>query len=141
MLPDTGLRPPDGSLVAAERSASSYLDWWIVAMDRNGILRWQATRDCATTGDEFPNSLFVLGDGTTIVSGVGGPNPGCVYLQGVTAGYSPAGTELWEGFAAAPLSWAIPLRTCAVVATGGLDGLTTAWLLPRSRRYPHVAAR
>ncbi len=133
---------PDGSLVAAgTTSASSYLDWWIVAMDRNGILRWQATRDRATTGDEFPNSLFVLGDGTTIVSGVGGPNPGGVYLQGVTAGYSPAGTELWEGFAAAPLSWAIPLRTRAVVATGGLDGLTTAWLLPRSRRYPHVAAR
>ncbi len=141
---------PNGSLVAAgTASASSYLNWWIVAMDRNGILRWQATRNRATTGDEIPNSLFVLGDGTTIVSGVGGPNVsnpfGGVYLQGVTAGYSPTGTELWEGFAAAPLSWAIPLQTRAVVATGGLDGLTTAWRIPRSqqryRQTDHGAAR
>lgn len=126
---------PDGSLVAAgSASASSYLNWWIVAMDRDGNVRWQATRDRATTGDESPNGLFVLGDGTTVVSGVGGPTvsspTGSVYLQGVTAGYGPTGAALWEGFAPVSISWAIPLPTGAVVATGGSDALTTAWSLP-----------
>lgn len=127
------LTADNGLVAAGQASASSYLNWWIVAMDRSGRLRWQATRDRAVTGDEIPASLFVLRDGTTVVSGAGGPNIGSSYLQGVVAGYSRTGTPLWEGFAAAPLFWAIPLPNGVVVGTGGSNVLTTAWRPPRSR--------
>ena len=65
---------PDGSLaVAGQTYSAGYYDWWIVAMDNNGVVRWQARRDRAVTGDEIPAAVFVLADGTTVVSGSGGP--------------------------------------------------------------------
>lgn len=65
---------PDGSLVVAGHTATGgYFDWWIVAMNTNGAVRWQTLRNDAVTGDELPAAVFVLADGTTVVSGTGGP--------------------------------------------------------------------
>jgi PKD repeat protein len=123
---------PDGSLVVAGRTATGgYFDWWIVAMNSNGTVRWLALRDAALSGDEFPTSIFVLADGTTVVSGTGGPVThdilGNSYMQGVTAGYSSNGTLLWEAFSKLGTVWATPLPNGDVCATGGYDALITCW--------------
>ena len=80
----------------AGTSTGGYFDWWIVSLNTNGAIRWQARRDEALSGDEVPAAVFVLADGTTVVSGTGGPVIhdilGNSYMQGVTAGYSPNGT-------------------------------------------------
>ena len=123
---------PDGSLVIAGRTSSGgYFDWWIVSLNTNGAIRWQARRDEAPSGDEVPAAVFVLADGTTVVSGTGGPVIhdilGNSYLQGVTAGYSPNGTLLWEAFSRLPTAWATALPNGDVCATGGYDAFTTCW--------------
>jgi hypothetical protein len=123
---------PDGSLVVAGRTATGgYFDWWIVAMNTDGTVKWQALRDAAVSGDEFPAAIFVLADGTTVVSGTGGPVThdilGNSYMQGVTAGYSSNGTLLWEGFSKLPTVWATALPNGDVCATGGYDALITCW--------------
>ncbi len=122
---------PDGSLVVAgQASAGAYFDWWIVAMDNNGIVRWQARRNRAATGDEIPAAVFVLADGTTVVSGSGGPtiqDSLGTHMQGVTAGYSPKGTLLWEAFSRLPAVWATSPANGEVCATGGFDALITCW--------------
>ncbi len=122
---------PDGSIVVAG-SAGVYLDWWIVAINPNGTLKWQARRDRAGAGDEIPAAVFVLPDGTTVVSGIGGPRSlpdplGNTYLQGVIAGYSPSGVELWNGFAKLGIAWAVPLPNGDLCAAGGYDALVTCW--------------
>ena len=123
---------PDGSLVVAGRTSSGgYFDWWIVSLNTNGAVRWQARRDEALSGDEVPAAVFVLADGTTVVSGTGGPVIhdilGNSYMQGVTAGYSPNGTLLWEAFSRLPTAWATALPNGDVCATGGYDAFTTCW--------------
>jgi len=123
---------PDGSLVVAgQTSSGGYFDWWIVAFNTNGAVRWQALRDAAVTGDEIPAAVFVLADGTTVVSGTGGPVTrdilGNSYMQGVTAGYSTNGTLLWEAFSKLPTVWAAALPSGDVCATGGYDALITCF--------------
>ncbi len=50
------------------------------------------------------------------------------YRQGVTAGYSPNGTLLWEAFSKLPTVWATALPNGEdVCATGGYDALITCW--------------
>jgi PKD domain/PQQ-like domain len=126
---------PDGSLVVAGGTSSGgYFDWWIVALDTNGAVRWQARRDAAVAGDEIPAAIFVLADGTTVVSGTGGPVTrdilGNSYMQGVTAGYSSSGTLVWEAFSKLPTTWATALPNGDVCATGGYDALITCWEVP-----------
>jgi PKD repeat protein len=123
---------PDGSLVVAGHTATGgYFDWWIVAVNTNGTVKWQALRDAAVSGDELPATVFVLADGTTVVSGTGGPVThdilGNSYMQGVTAGYSSNGTLLWEAFSKLPTVWATALPNGDVCATGGYDALITCW--------------
>ncbi len=123
---------PDGSLVVAGRTATGgYFDWWIVAMNTNGTVRWQTLRDAAVSGDELPSAVFVLADGTIVVSGTGGPVTrdilGNSYMQGVTAGYSSNGTLLWEAFSKLPTVWATALPNGDVCATGGYDALITCF--------------
>jgi PKD repeat protein len=132
---------PDGSIVAAGyTSGTGYLDWWIVAMEASGAVRWQARRDRVPSPDEMPSVVFVLGDGTTVVSGLGGPlggptPTGMSYPQGVTAGYSPDGTLLWEGFSTLPTIWAAALPSGDVCATGGDDALITCFQVPGTKNY------
>ncbi len=123
---------PDGSLsVAGRASSGGYFDWWIVSLNTNGNVRWQARRDAAISGDEVPAAVFVLDDGTTVVSGTGGPVIrdilGNAYMQGVTAGYGPDGTLLWEAFSRLPTVWASPLPNGDVCATGGYDALISCF--------------
>lgn len=123
---------PDGSVVVAGASSGGgYFDWWIVAVESTGVLRWQTARNAALTGDEIPSSVFVQPDGTAVVSGIGGPVVrdilGNSYLQGVIAGYSPAGAQLWEGFARMGVTWAAPLGNGDVCGAGGYDALVTCW--------------
>ena len=123
---------PHGSLVVAgQTSSGGYFDWWIVAFDTNGGVRWQARRDAAVAGDEIPAAVFVLDDGTTVASGTGGPVTrdilGNSYMQGVTAGYSSNGTLLWEAFSKLPTVWATSLPNGDVCATGGYDAFITCF--------------
>ena len=136
---------PDGSLVAiGYASSTGCIDWWTVAMETSGAVRWQAIRDRSVQCyDEYPRSVFVLADGTAVVSGIGGPlvgptPSGMSYLQGVTAGYSPNGTLLWEGFATLPIVWAAALPSGEVCATGGYDALITCWEVPGSANFQPV---
>ena len=82
----------------------------------------------------MPAAVLVLADGTTVVSGVGGPvirDPiGNSYMQGVTAGYSQNGTLLWEAFSRLPTVWATALPNGDVCATGGYDALITCFDVP-----------
>jgi hypothetical protein len=129
---------PDGSLAVAGRTSSGgYFDWWIVSLGTDGSVRWQARRDEALSGDEVPAAVFVLADGTTVVSGTGGPvihdQIGNSYMQGVTAGYSSNGTLLWEAFSRLPTAWGTALPNGDVCATGGYDALTTCWRVPSTQ--------
>ena len=124
---------PDGNLVAAgQASVSGCLSWWTVALNAtNGAVRWQALRDTTPLClDEVPAVVFVLPDGTTVVSGTGGPPVvvmGSSYLRGATVGYSPNGTVLWEAFSPAATVWAAALPSGDVCATGGADALITCF--------------
>ena len=71
--------------------------------------------------------MLVLADGTTVVTGRGGPNLPGGYMPGVTAGYSPNGTLLWEAFSKLATVWATALPNGDVCATGGYDALITCW--------------
>lgn len=125
----------DGSLVVAGRtSAGGYFDWWTVALNGDGSIKWQTRRDMALSGDEVPATIFVRADGTTVVSGISGPVTrdilGNSYLQGVTVGYDPAGVPQWEAFAKLPITGATPLPNGDICATGGYDALVTCWRVP-----------
>ncbi|MGZ8755488.1 MAG: PKD domain-containing protein, partial [Acidimicrobiia bacterium] len=60
-------------------------------------------------------------------TGPGGPNLPGGFIPGVTAGYSPNGTLLWEAFSLLATVWAIELPNGDVCATGGYDALINCW--------------
>jgi hypothetical protein len=117
----------DGSLVVAGQAARGFLDWYTVAFETTGAVRWEAVRDGGLNTDEIPRGVLVLADGTTVVTGRGGPNLPGGFIQGVTAGYSPNGTLLWEAFSRMETVWATALPNGDVCATGGYDALITCW--------------
>jgi len=119
---------PDGSLVVTGQAARGFLDWYTVAFETTGVVRWEAVRDGGLNTDEIPRAVLVMADGTTVVTGPGGPNLPGGFIQGVTAGYSPNGTLLWEGFSGLATVWATALPNGEdVCATGGYDALITCW--------------
>ena len=120
-------KAPDGSLVVTGPASRGFLDWYTVAFETTGAVRWEAVRDGGLNTDEIPASVLVLADGTTVVTGRGGPNLPGGYWPGVTAGYSSNGTLLWEGFSKLPTVWATALPSGDVCATGGYDALITCW--------------
>jgi hypothetical protein len=120
-------KSPDGSLVVTGQAARGFLDWYTVAFEITGAVRWEAVRDGGLNTDEIPAGVLVLADGTTVVTGRGGPNLPGGYIQGVTAGYSPNGTLLWEAFSRLETVWATALPNSDVCATGGYDALITCW--------------
>ncbi len=125
-------RAPDGSMVATGQAQRGFLDWYTVAFETSGAIRWSAVRDGGLNTDEIPRALLVLDDGTTVVTGRGGPNLPGGFIPGVTAGYGPDGTLLWEAFSALETVWAGALPTDHVCATGGYDALITCWRVPGS---------
>ncbi len=118
---------PDGSLVVTGQTNRGFLDWYTVAFETSGAVRWEAVRDGGLNTDEIPAGVLVMSDGTTVVTGRGGPNLPGGYWPGVTAGYASNGTLLWEGFSKLPTVWATALPNGDVCATGGYDALITCW--------------
>ena len=112
---------PDGRLVATGQASRGFLDWYTVAFETTGAVRWEAVRDGGLNTDEIPAGLFVLPDGTTVVTGKGGPNLPGGFIPGVTAGYSSSGILLWEAFSPLATVWATALPNGDVCATGGYD--------------------
>jgi hypothetical protein len=67
-------KAPDGSLVVAGQANRGFLDWYTVALETTGAVRWEAVRDGGLNTNEIPAGVLVLADGTTVVTGRGGPN-------------------------------------------------------------------
>jgi Fibronectin type III domain len=118
---------PGGGVVVAGQTSRGFLDWYTVALAPNGAVRWEAVRDGGLNTNEIPAGISVLADGTTVVTGIGGPNLPGGFIQGVTAGYGTSGTLLWESFARMATVWETALPTGDVCATGGYDALVTCW--------------
>lgn len=118
---------PDGSLVVTGQASRGFLDWYTVGLETTGAIRWQAVRDGGLNTDEIPRAVLVLADGTAVVTGPGGPNLPGGYIQGVTAGYGPDGTLLWEAFSRMATVWAAALPGGDVCDTGGYDALVTCF--------------
>ena len=126
----TGLRmdlAPGGSLVVAGQASRGFLDWYTVAFETTGAVRWEAVRDGGLNTDEVPRGVLVLSDGTTVVTGPGGPNLPGGYIRGVTAGYDASGSLQWEAFSRVATTWVVALPNDDVCATGGYDALITCW--------------
>ena len=121
-------KAPDGSLVVAGQANRGFLDWYTVAFATTGAVRWEAVRDGGLNTNEVPQGVLVMEDGTTVVTGPGGPNLPGGFIPGVTAGYSSNGTLLWEAFSRLATVWVTALPNGAdVCATGGYDALITCW--------------
>ena len=118
---------PDGSLVATGQASRGFLDWYTVAFETTGEVRWEAVRDGGLNTDEIPAAVLVLADGTTVVTGKGGPNLPGGFIPGVTVGYSPAGELEWEAFSPFATVWVTDLPNGDVVATGGFDAYVAAF--------------
>ena len=118
---------PDGSLVVTGQTNRGFLDWYTVAFETTGAVRWEAVRDGGLNTDEIPAGVLVLADGTTVVTGKGGPNLPGGYIPGVTAGYSAGGELLWEAFSRMATVWATALPNGDVCAAGGYDAFITCW--------------
>lgn len=112
---------PDGSVVATGQASRGFLDWYTVAFETSGAVRWEAVRDGGLNTDEIPAGLLVLPDGTSVVTGRGGPTLPGGFWGGVTAGYSSDGTLVWEAFSPLVTVWASALPNGDVCATGGYD--------------------
>lgn len=120
-------KAPDGSLVATGQASRGFLDWYTVAFETTGAVRWEAVRDGGLNTDEIPAAVLVLPDGTSVVTGKGGPNLPGGFIPGVTAGYSSAGVLLWEAFSPLATVWVTNLPNGDVVATGGYDAYLAAF--------------
>jgi len=118
---------PDGSIVATGQALRGFLDWYTVAFEATGAVRWEAVRDGGLNTDEIPAAVLVLPDGSTVVTGKGGPNLPGGFIPGVTVGYSSTGTLLWEAFSPLVTVWAIALPNGDVCATGGYDAYLAAF--------------
>ncbi len=71
--------------------------------------------------------MLALPDGTTVVTGRGGPNLPGGYIPGVIVGYDSSGIPVWEAFAPMATVWAVALPSGDVCASGGYDALVTCW--------------
>ncbi len=118
---------PDGSLVVAGQASRGFLDWYTVAFETGGAVRWETVRDGGLNTDEIPAGVLAMADGTTVVTGRGGPNLPGGYIQGVTAGYDQSGTLLWEAFSGMETIWTTALPNGDLCASGGYDALITCW--------------
>jgi hypothetical protein len=123
-------RAPDGSLVATGQTLRGFLDWYTVAFETTGAVRWEAVRDGGLNTDEVPAAVLVRMDGTTVVTGPGGPNLPGGFIPGVAAGYGTDGSLLWEAFSRLATVWATSLPGGDVCATGGYDAMITCWQVP-----------
>lgn len=118
---------PDGNLVVTGQANRGFLDWYTVSLSTTGAVRWEAVRDGGLNTDEIPRAVLVRADGTSVVTGTGGPALPGGFIQGVTAGYGPDGTLLWEAFSRFATVWAIDLPNSDVCTTGGYDAYVSCF--------------
>ena len=118
---------PDGSVVVAGQASRGFLDWYTVSFAPSGLAKWEVVRDGGLNTDEIPAAVLMLGDGTAVVTGRGGPNLPGGYIPGVTVGYDAFGTLLWQAFSEQATVWAAALPSGDVCAAGGYDALVTCW--------------
>ncbi len=130
---------PDGGVVATGQANRGFLDWYTVVLEPTGALRWEAVRDGGLNTNEIPAAVFTLADGTTVVTGKGGPNLPGGFIPGVTVGYGPDGTLLWQAFARMATVWGNALPNGNVCATGGYDALITCWRPVATGNQPPTA--
>ncbi len=130
---------PDGGVVATGQTSRGFLDWYTVALEPTGALRWEAVRDGGLNTNEIPAAVFTLADGTTVVTGQGGPNLPGGFIQGVAAGYGRDGTLLWQAFARMVTVWGSALPNGDFCATGGYDALITCWRPAATANQPPTA--
>jgi hypothetical protein len=121
---------PDGSLVVTGQASFGFLDWYTVAFESTGEVRWEMVRDGGLNTDEIPGAVLVMPDGTSVVTGRGGPTLPGGFSGGVTAGYSYDGSLLWEAFSPFVAVWVTDLPNGDVVATGGYDAYLAAFRPP-----------
>lgn len=126
-------RAPGGTYVVAGQAVRGFLDWYAVALDAAGNVLWEAIRDGGLNSDEIPSAVFVLDDGTAVLSGKGGPNLPGGYVPGVTAGFSASGVLLWEAFSPFATTWAASLPNGNACATGGYDAYVACFGLATHR--------
>ena len=131
---------PDGGVVATGQTNRGFLDWYTVALEPTGALRWEAVRDGGLNTNEIPAAAFTLPDGTAVVTGQGGPNLPGGFIPGVTVGYGRDGTVLWQAFARMATVWGSALPNGDVCATGGYDALVTCWRPTATANQPPTAA-
>jgi outer membrane protein assembly factor BamB len=117
----------DGSIVVTGQANRGFLDWYTLALDTTGAVRWEAIRDGGLNTNEIPASIVTLSGGAIVVTGPGGPNLPGGFIPGVAAAYDSNGSLLWEAFAAMATVWATALPSGDVCATGGYDALVTCW--------------
>lgn len=120
-------KAPDGSLVVTGYTNRGFLDWYTVAFETTGAVRWEAVRDGGLNTDEIPHGVLVMADGTTVVTGRGGPTLPGGFWPGVTAGYGPSGTLLWEAFSRMETIWVTALPNGDLCASGGYDAFITCF--------------
>ena len=130
---------PDGGVVATGQANRGFLDWYTVALEPTGALRWEAVRDGGLNTNEIPAAVFTLADGTTVVTGQGGPNLPGGFIPGVAAGYGRDGTLLWQAFARMATVWGSALPNGNFCATGGYDALITCWRPAATANQPPTA--
>lgn len=118
---------PDGGVIVTGQTNRGFLDWYTVALEPTGALRWEAVRDGGLNTNEIPAAVFMLPDGTTVVTGQGGPNLPGGFIPGVTVGYGRDGTLLWQAFSRMVTVWGSALPNGDICATGGYDALITCW--------------
>ena len=117
-------RALDGSIVVTGQTNT---DWYTVAYNTNGTVRWEAVRNETSFYDETPTGIIAMANGTTVVTGRGGPALPGGFWAGYTVGYSQTGTLLWEARSQQATVWASALPNGDVCATGGYDALMTCW--------------
>ncbi|MBK7932712.1 MAG: PKD domain-containing protein [Acidobacteria bacterium] len=120
-------RALDGSLVVTGHATRGFLDWYTAALNANGTVRWEAVRDGGLNTDEIPSGIIAMANGTTVVTGRGGPTLPGGFWPGYTVGYGPTGVLLWEGRSQQATVWASALPNGDVCATGGYDALITCF--------------
>lgn len=124
---------PDGSLVVTGQALLGFLDWYTVALDSSGGVRWERVRDGGLNTDEIPAAVLVLPDGTSVVTGRVGPALPGGFWGGVTAGYSTDGTLLWEAFSPFPSS--PPRSAHCPTATSSPPAATRPTWQPSGRQH------
>src|SRR6185503_18967509 len=130
---------PDGGVIATGQTNRGFLDWYTVALEPTGALRWEAVRDGGLNTNEIPAAVFTLADGTAVVTGQGGPNLPGGFIPGVAVGYGRDGTLLWQAFARMATAWGSALPNGNLCATGGYDALITCWRPAASANQPPTA--